>query len=131
VGLVPGSLGIVLCVCLVACTSSTARLPRVTFGISADRFETKMLRPGARTSACRTTLLGVPVAGSPSPLESALRALLASDPEADQLSDVEVREQTVASGVVNRTCVTVRANVVRMVPVVLLPMPASHHGHHH
>jgi hypothetical protein len=72
-----------------------------------------------------------PVAGSPSPLESALRALLASDPEADQLSDVEVREQTVASGLVNRTCVTVRANVVRMIPVVRLPMPASHHGHHH
>ena len=43
-----------------------------------------MLRPVARASACRTTLLGVPIAGPPSPLESALRALLATDAEADR-----------------------------------------------
>jgi hypothetical protein len=127
---VVGLLGIGLCTCLTACTSSTARLPRVTFATPDDRFETKLLRPATRASACRTTLLGISIAGPPSPLESALRALLASDPEADQLSDVDVRQQTVASGVVNRTCVTVQANVVRAIPVVRLPMPASHHGHH-
>ena len=126
--------GFALGACLVACTSSTTRLPRVTFGTPDDRFETKMLRPAARASACRTTLLGIPIAGPPSPLESALRALLALDSEADQLTDVDVREQTVASGLVNRTCVTVQANVVRAIPVVRLPMPAGHHsghpGHH-
>ena len=122
--------GVALAACLVACTSSTARLPRVTFATPDDRFETKMLRPVARASACRTTLLGVPIAGPRWPLESALRALLATDAEADQLTDVDVREQTVASGLVNRTCVTVRANVGRAIPVVRLPMSASHHGHH-
>lgn len=123
-------LGVALGAGLVACTSSAARLPRLTFGTADDRFEAKMLRPAARASACRTTLLGIPIAGPPSPLESALRGLLAKDSEADQLTDVDVREQTVALGLMNRTCVTVQANVVRAIPVVRLPMPAGHHGHH-
>src|SRR5262249_45088304 len=72
-----GVVGVALGACLVACTSSTARLPRVTFGTPDDRFETKMLRPAARASACRTSLVGIPIAGPSSPLESALRALLA------------------------------------------------------
>ena len=92
--------GVALGACLVGCTSSTAHLPRVTFGTADDGFETKMLRPEARASACRTTLLGILIAGPPSPLESALRALLAMDSEADQLTDVDVHEQSVASGLV-------------------------------
>ena len=64
---VTGLVGVALGACLLACTASTARLPRMTFGTPDDRFETKMLRPAARTSVCRTTLLGIPVAGPQSP----------------------------------------------------------------
>jgi len=90
-----------------------------------------MLRPGARASACRTTLLGMSVAGPASPLEAALHALLALDPEADRLDAVEVRERTMTTGLVDRICVSVRADVVRATSVVRLPAPAGHEGHHH
>src|SRR5262245_26170323 len=119
-----------LIACLAACSSVTARLPRVAFDTGTDAAAAKMLRPAARASACRTTVLGLAIGGPPSPLDAALRALLGSDPEADQLRDVQVQERTFTSGLLNRTCITVQADVVRAISVVRLPAPGGHHGHH-
>jgi hypothetical protein len=115
---------------LTACTSVTTRVPGVTFDTEPSRPATKMLHPGARASVCRTTLLGFAIGGSASPLEAGLRALLATDPEADQLADVQIRERTVTTGLVDRTCITVQADVVRAISTVRLPAPAGHQGHH-
>src|SRR5262245_20002217 len=65
---------------LASCTSVTTRLPQVTFDTEPGQPATKMLRPGARASACRTALPGMPVPRPASPLAAALPPLLALGP---------------------------------------------------
>jgi len=91
----------------------------------------KMLRPDARASACRTRVLGVTAGAGRSPLDEAIHALLALDPEADTLTDVRVESWGTTVGLFDRSCVTVQANVVRQIPVVKLPAPPGHHHEHH
>jgi hypothetical protein len=63
-------------------------------------------------------------------LRRAVRGLLDLDPEADALTDVRVESRQMSSGVFDRSCVTVRANLVRQIPVVTLPAPPGHHHEH-
>jgi hypothetical protein len=91
----------------------------------------KMLRPDARASACRTRLLGVTLGPGGSPLDEAVHALLALDPEADTLTDVRVESWATTVGLFDRSCVSVQANVVRQIPMVKLPAPPGHHHEHH
>lgn len=110
------------------CVSWRAQVPLVAF--DAERAGTKMLRPGTNSTACCTRILGMAVACTAPPLDTALRDLLAVDAEANALTTVVIETRTLALGVLDRTCVTVHANVVRTTSVVRLPAPAAHEGHH-
>ena len=114
-----------LVVAVAACTRLNGRLPVVSF--NAATAGSKMLRPEAHASACAVRVLGLTVGPGVSPLDEALQALLALDPEADALTDVRIESRAVTTGLLDRSCVRVRANVVRTVPVVTLPAPAGHH----
>jgi hypothetical protein len=83
------------------------------------------LRPGVSARACRSTLLGITVAGEAAPLDQALRRLLEKDPQATVLADVDLEWSWLSTGLYNRTCVAVRADAARVVPTVLLP--GAHH----
>jgi type II secretory pathway predicted ATPase ExeA len=112
------------------CSRVTAEFPVVVFGAEAEGV--KMLRPGARWSECRLALTGMVSrpAGSTSLVNEAMAELLATDAEADALANVRMSATILRLGIVERTCLDVRCDVVRRIPVVLLPAPPSHEGHH-
>lgn len=110
------------------CSESGGELPLVGRDVAAAG--TKMLRPDARAEACRLRLFGRELGAAPAPLDRAVQELLASDSEADALANVRIRTRSVGLGIGDRTCVTVEADVVRMVSVIRLPAPAGHEGHH-
>jgi len=89
---------------------------------------TKLLRPQATARACASSLLGVPL-GKDAGLDGAVSELLARDDEANMLTNVEVRWQTVVTGVYNRRCVEVRGDLGRIIPTLALPMPGGHESH--
>ena len=91
----------------------------------------KMLRPDAHVSICRTRVLGITIAGDASPLDAASRALLALDGEADTLSNVRIDTSEVTTGLFDRSCVTLHADVGRSISVLRVPAPPGHHEHHH
>src|SRR5262249_31582263 len=77
------------------CTQWTGSLPVASFDTAAGG---KMLRPDARASACRTRVLGVTLGAGDSPLDEAIHALLALDPEADTLTDVRIDSWATTAG---------------------------------
>jgi len=89
---------------------------------------TKLLRPQATARACASSLLGFPL-GKEAGLDAAVSELLARDDEANVLTNVEVRRQTMVTGVYNRRCVEVRGDLGRIIPTVALPMPGGHESH--
>lgn len=111
------------------CVAARSTLPLVAF--DTEGAGTKMLRPGGQASACATRVLGIARGDGASPLVETLRQLLALDTEANTLTNVTIETRTLALGVCDRTCVTVRADVVRTTSVVRLPAPPGHEGHHH
>jgi hypothetical protein len=118
---------LILAAITAGCVGWSGHLPAVAFGTAGGA---KMLRPDARASACRTRVLGLTLGPGGAPLDEAVHALLALDPEADALTDVRVESRTLSAGLFDRSCVTVQANVVRTIPVVNLPMPPGHHHEH-
>jgi hypothetical protein len=116
-------------VCVAAgCAASQAEVPLVVFDLDATG--TKMLRPNARATACRTRILGHTIAGDASPLDASLRSLLRLDREADALTRVALTSRLFTLGLFDRSCVTARADVIRTTSVVRLPAPPGHEGHH-
>jgi len=89
-----------------------------------------MLVPNAHAAACRTRILGLDVGEHSSPLDRAVHALLAADPEADALRNLRIAARSLALGVFERSCVAIDADVVRTTSVVRLPAPPGHEGHH-
>jgi len=89
---------------------------------------TKLLVAQATARACTSSLLGFPL-GTDAGLDAAVSTLLARDDEANVLTNVEVRRQAVVTGVYNRRCVEVRADVGRIIPTLALPMPGGHESH--
>jgi hypothetical protein len=119
---------VTLVLSMYGCVGSRDEIPFVAF--DAERTGTKMLRPGAQTTACRTRILGSAVGDGTSPVDRALRALVALDGEADALTKVTIETRSIGLGFFDRTCVTARADVVRTISVVRLPAPPGHEGHH-
>jgi len=120
--------GALLLASLAGCVESRGELGLVAF--DAERTGTKMLRPGAQGRACATRVLGIATGDATSPLDRALAQLRALDTEADALTHVAIEVRGLALGVLDRTCVTVHANVVRQTSLVQLPAPPGHEGHH-
>lgn len=108
------------------CTTSLGTVG--TFASGPDLVSTKLLRPGARARACRTTFFGVAVAGEERPLDAALGQILALDREGDVLTNVVVRSSEVVTGVYNRRCVDVEADLGRAIRTIMIPLP-EHDGH--
>jgi hypothetical protein len=123
-------LGALLLILVLAsgCSSWQARAPVVVFDPNATG--SKMLRPDVGSTNCRTRLFGVTVAGDRSPLDASFRDLVRLDAEADAVQKVAIESRVFSLGVVDRTCVTVRGDVIRTTPVVRLPAPPGHEGHH-
>jgi hypothetical protein len=113
---------------LSGCTESRGELGLVAF--DAERAGTKMLRPGAQERVCAMRVLGIATGDTTSPLDLAMRKLRALDAEADALTNVAIEVHSLALGVLDRTCVTVHADVVRQTSLVRLPAPPGHEGHH-
>jgi hypothetical protein len=120
--------GALLLVSLAGCVESRGELGLVAF--DPERAGTKMLRPGAQGRACATRVLGIATGDATPPLDRALAQLRALDPEADALTHVAIEVRGLVLGVLDRTCVTVRADVVRQTSLVQLPAPPGHEGHH-
>ena len=120
--------GTLLLASLAGCVESRGELGLVAF--DAERAGTKMLRPGAQGRACATRVLGIGTGDTSTPLDRALAQLHALDKEADALTNVAIEVRGFALGVLDRTCVTVRADVVRQTSLVQLPAPPGHEGHH-
>jgi len=120
--------GALLVASLAGCVESRGDIGLVAF--DAERAGTKMLRPGAQGRACAMRVLGIATGDASSPLDRALAQLRALDAEADALTHVAIEVRGLALGVLDRTCITVRANVVRQTSLVQLPAPPGHEGHH-
>jgi hypothetical protein len=120
--------GALLVASLAGCVESRGELGLVAF--DAERAGTKMLRPGAQGRACATRVLGIATGDATSPLDRAIAQLRALDSEADALTNVAIEVRGLALGVLDRTCVTVHADVVRQTSLVRLPAPPGHEGHH-
>ena len=82
-----------------------------------------MLRPGAVAEACATTF---PWESGPDLAAEALRGLLQLDDEGAAVLDADATWTWRSFGVLERRCVTIRGDVVRPAPTILLPM---HHVH--
>lgn len=115
--------------CMLGCGWSLGDIPVV--GVDDDRAGFKMLRPGAEATSCRTSVLGISLArdrgGS---LDDAIQQLLKLDEEANVLRHVQVRTSSVVTGLYNRRCLTVSADVGRAASVVRLPVVGEHHHEH-
>jgi hypothetical protein len=120
--------GTLLLVSLTGCVESRGEVGLIAF--DAERVGTKMLRPGAQGRACAARVLGIGTGDTSSPLDRALAHLRALDAEADALTNVTIEVRGLSLGVVDRTCVTVHADVVRQTSLVQLPAPPGHEGHH-
>jgi hypothetical protein len=120
-----------LVVAAAACAACSGSLGSVALlGRSADPVGVKMLRPGVSGRACRTSWFGVlGEAGEPT-IADAARSIYALDAEGDVLTEATVRRTAIVTGVYNRRCLEVEANLARVVPTVVVPMPAGHGGHH-
>ena len=95
---------------------------------NAETLGTKLLRSGARTRICRSSLFGIPL--EPTASASLVADLLKMDAEADILSHVHVTTESISTGVYNRTCVELIGDVGREVSVVRLPVVGEHQHHH-
>lgn len=116
-------------VAILGCGWSLGDIPVV--GVDDDRAGFKMLRPGAEAESCRASVLGIPVGnGEGGSLEEAIARLLKLDEEANVLRHVRVRTSSFVTGLYNRRCVTVSADVGRVANVVRLPVVGEGHHHH-
>jgi hypothetical protein len=98
-------------------------------GRSAEPVGVKLLRPAVTGRACRTAwfgLLGEP--GEPT-IADAARSIYALDAEGDVLTEATVRRTAILTGVYNRRCIEVEANLARVIPTVVIP--SGHGAHHH
>jgi hypothetical protein len=91
----------------------------------------KMLRPAATGRACRSTLLGLPLADGEPRLQDALAEILALDAEGNVVVNAEVRWRRLVTGVYNRRCVEVRGDLARSLSTITLPAPPGHHHEGH
>jgi hypothetical protein len=116
-----------LTMAMLGCTTATGR-----FALATSRpgiVGLKLLRPGVERRACTSTVLGFgPVAPS---AEALVATLLEEDPEGEVLTDLEVRSETIVTGVYNRRCVVVRGDLARTTSSIAMPAPAGGHGAHH
>jgi hypothetical protein len=112
---------------MAGCMTTTTELGLIR--PTAETAGLKMIRPGARVRACRSSLFGIPLQ-SPPPT-SVLADLLKVDAEADVVSKARVTTNSIATGIYNRTCVELVGDLGREVSVVRLPAVGGGHEHHH
>jgi hypothetical protein len=111
-----GAAGLVLLAMTSAgCSRWDGQLPLVLS--DAEHAGTKLLVPDAHAAACRTRVLGLDVGEPSSPLDRAVRTLLAVDPEADALLNLRVAARGLALGVFERSRVA-------MMPTSCVPRPS-------
>jgi hypothetical protein len=97
-------------------------------GRSAEPVGVKLLRPAVSGRACRASWFGVlGDAGEPT-IADATRPIYALDAEADMLTDATIRRTVILTGVYNRRCLEVDANLARVIPTIVIE---SGHGMHH
>jgi hypothetical protein len=101
------------------------------FGVvhaNAENTSMKMLRPGARVRACRSSLFGIPLQRATH--GSLVVELLGADAEADVATHVRVVAESITTGIYNRTCLELAGNLGREISEVRLPVVGEHEHHH-
>lgn len=116
---------------VLVCTACSGSLGTVgIIGRSAEPVGIKLLRPAVSSRVCRTSWLGfLGTRGEPT-IDDATRAIYELDTEGDVLTDATVRRTEILTGVYNRRCLEVEANLGRVVPTVVIPAPSGHGAHH-
>lgn len=100
-------------------------------GKTSEPVGVKMIRPAVTGRACRTSWLGILGEPGEPTLADATRSIYALDAEGDILTDATVRRTAIVTGIYNRRCLEVEANLARVIPTVVIPTPPGHHGAHH
>ncbi len=118
-------LGVVACL---GCSTHLGRLPLV---VTAPERGVKMIRPNVVARACRSAAFGVSLGGDTDLVAAALAQLQAVDAEADVVTDVQVDEERLVTGLYDRDCVVLRGDVGREVSTVVLPRSPGHEHHEH
>lgn len=116
----------------VLCAGCSSSLGTVgILGRSSEPVGVKMIRPAGTGRACRTSWLGLLGERGEPTLDEATRAIYALDAEGDALTEATVRRTAIVTGIYNRRCLEVEANLVRVIPTVVIPTSPGHHGGHH
>jgi len=87
----------------------------------------QMLRPAATARSCRSAVLGISRQPGEPTIDEAVGLILALDREGDVLTNVDVSWHQLLTGVYNRTCVEVRADLGRAISTMVLPGTMHHH----
>jgi hypothetical protein len=119
---------VVVALACAACRSSLGTVALV--GRSADPVAVKLLRPSVTGRTCHTSWFGIFGEPAEPTIPDAAGTIYALDDEGDVLTDVTVRRSAIVTGVYNRRCVEVEANLGRAIRTVVIPTPPGHHGHH-
>lgn len=122
-------MAVILAIGTSGCVTTRSTIPVIRADQSA--LGVKMLKPGERVRSCRMWILGVPLSAGGEPIEAMMRALLATDREADVLIDVRIETSSVMTGLFNRVCVDIVGDVAREITVVRLPLVGDGHQHPH
>lgn len=129
------SLAVLASLVLAGCAvTQGGRVPRLATASDRDGF--KLLRPRATVEVCRGSIaagLGAAAVGTGDAdlLDEAFRRALALDPEADALLEASMRWRWRTVLVYGWHCLSLRGDLVRTIPTVLVPMSGdhAHHGH--
>ena len=90
----------------------------------------KLLRPGLTGRSCRRALFGVALDDGQPSVGEALQHILAVDAEGNAVVNAEIRWRHLVTGIYNRRCVEVHADLARTVSTITLPSPPGHHRGH-
>ena len=113
---------------VVGCGLGGGKVPFVAVGSQDPGF--KMLAPDAHSRACGTVLWPYGRRSGGPLLQQAMAELVAVNPEADTIRDLQLSWRGIDLLVAQIGCVSVRGDVGRYIPTVQLPM-LGEHGHHH
>ena len=109
------------------CQTQLGSMPLV--GANPDALGVKMLRPAIEARSCRASVLGIPLQAGEPAVDEAFADLLRRDEEGNVLTQAELREERLLTGIYNRRCLVLRGDLGRLVSTVTLPMPDTHEHH--
>jgi hypothetical protein len=109
---------------LIGCSSAKSHIGLLS--PAADVVGVQMLRPGATGRSCRSAVLGISQQDGEPTIDEAIGRILALDREGDVLTNVDVSWHQFVTGVYNRSCVEVHADLGRAIATMVVPGGMHH-----